>query len=131
MDLTIEEPDERAQNRRRGRMAYFEEDEQGNATSAKPVPKNIQPPSKLGIAMRYNVYWTQVAGRRKVQTFMTTLDIDPHLMVVDVIDMALRQLNKTVKDPAAKATLQHPPSKWEMRFSGNDGLPRFDYPCRV
>lgn len=130
MDLTIEEPEERVQNRRRGRMAYFEEnDDVQNSEDTRGV-KNIQPPSNLGIAQRYQIYWTQVSGKERVATHLVTLDIDPHLMVLDVVDMALRELAKVVKDPVAKSNLQIPPMKWEMRFAGRDGIPRYDYPCK-
>src|SRR5690349_1461823 len=125
MDLTVEEPEERTNNRRRGRMAYFEEGQENDSPDNNLGLKNIQPPSNLGIAMRYTIYWTQVSGKVKVATHSVSLDIDPHLMVLDVVDMALRELSKQVRDPGSKAILQISPAKWEMRFAGKDGLPRY------
>lgn len=130
MDLTIEEPEERVQNRRRGRMAYFEEGQESENSDNNQIAKNIQPPSNLGISQRYQIYWSEVSGKERVATHLVTLDIDPHLIVLDVIDMSLQELAKTVRTAAARLCLQVPALKWEMRFAGRDGLPRYDYPCR-
>lgn len=130
MDLTVEEPEGRPQNRRRGRMAYYEEDQESDSDGNRPATQKIQPPSNLSIAHRYQIYWTHVVARKRVATYSVSLDIDPHLMVLDVVDLALLDLGKMVKDAAAKMTLKEEASKWEMRFAGKDGLPRYDYPCK-
>jgi hypothetical protein len=130
MDLTIEEPEERRGKGRRGRMAYFEEDQPESAADDQEGLRQIQPPSNLGIAMRYTVYWTQVSGKQRVATHSVTFDVDPHLLVTDVVGMALLEFNKLTQDPSAKRILEFGDKKWEARFCTSKGLPRYDYPCR-
>lgn len=130
MDLTVDEPEERRAKGRRGRMAYFEEDQPEDERKSEDAVRNIQPPSNLGIAMRYIVYWSQVSGKQKIATHSATLDIDSYLLVADAVEMALQQLRKSVKDQSAKVTLAHEAGKWEARFATSAGLPRYDYPCR-
>lgn len=131
MDLTIEEPEERKQRGKRGRMAYYDEDESNTKENNLQEHKPIQPPLNMDITQRYEVYWTHVSGKAIQATYKVTLDIDSHLMVLDVMDLAVKELKKQVKDTAGKIVLDVSIAKWEIRFVGKDGLPRYDYPCKA
>lgn len=68
-------------------MAFYDEDDADSKTNGQADHRPIQPPTNLGIAQRYDVFWTHVSGKAIVATHKVTLDIDPHLMVLDVTDL--------------------------------------------
>lgn len=153
-----QEPELQAHPSRRRAVVYHEEDSleqssddgnKGCADSADSTRNHgrFATSAAFEMTIRYVVTWTQVImanGSKQIQqtpsklhqqprlkTHSISLDVMSHLTVLEVIDMAVRGFARVVPaEPTfVECFREEMLSYWECRFSRNDGLPRFDYPC--
>lgn len=136
MDLTSDALDDvpLRNERVRVRARHYDDEESENLSQEPSVKKaelDLQPAAKLRMCMRYDIFWTEVRKGFSNHTYSITLDVAPHLLVIEVTDMALRSFTTILGPRASVLGFSLLSSAWELRFASSVGLPRYDYPCMV
>lgn len=133
MDLTTEEHNSMDRGRSRRRMKHYDENaDDSESDMIDNTSRQVLPPMNNPITVRYEVYWTEVADTRVVETHKVLLDVDSHFLVVDTLTMTLDQLSKTIGQVKSdRFCMKSGIDRWEMRFASSEGYPRYDYPCTI